>query len=421
MTDTLNPLVAAQEKVKAACDKLGADPAVYELLKEPQRTIEINIPVKMDDGSLKVFKGWRAAHNSAVGPCKGGVRFHPNVNADEVKALSLWMTFKGGALGLPYGGGKGGICVDPADLSKKELEQLCRGYVRGLYKYLGERIDIPAPDVNTNGQIMSWFMDEYIKLNGEKMDLGTFTGKPVEFAGSLGRNAATGFGVSIVVREAAKRFGLDIKTAKIAVQGFGNVGNFTVKSINRQGGKVCALAEWDRKEGNYALYNENGLDYDKMWAYKQEHGTLIGFPDAKQISEEEFWTGSYDILIPAALENVITGDLAKKLNVKLVCEAANGPTTPEGDKVLAEKNISLTPDILTNSGGVLVSYYEWVQNQYGYYWTEEDVEQKQEADMMKAIEGVFGICDEYNVTPREAVYMYAIQSIDKAMKLRGWY
>lgn len=421
MTDTLNPLVAAQEKVKAACDKLGADPAVYELLKEPQRTIEINIPVKMDDGSLKVFKGWRAAHNSAVGPCKGGVRFHPNVNADEVKALSLWMTFKGGALGLPYGGGKGGICVDPAELSKKELEQLCRGYVRGLYKYLGERIDIPAPDVNTNGQIMSWFMDEYIKLNGEKMDLGTFTGKPVEFAGSLGRNAATGFGVSIVVREAAKRFGLDIKTAKIAVQGFGNVGNFTVKSINRQGGKVCALAEWDRKEGNYALYNENGLDYDKMWDYKQEHGTLIGFPDAKQISEEEFWTGSYDILIPAALENVITGDLAKKLNVKLVCEAANGPTTPEGDKVLAEKNIALTPDILTNSGGVLVSYYEWVQNQYGYYWTEEEVQQKQEADMMKAVEGIFGIVDEYNVPLREAVYMYGIKSISQAMKFRGWY
>ena len=421
MTDTLNPLVAAQAKVKAACEKLGADPAVYELLKEPQRVIEITIPVKMDDGSLKTFKGWRSAHSSAVGPSKGGVRFHPNVNMDEVKALSLWMTFKGGALGLPYGGGKGGICVDPAELSKRELEQLCRGYVRGLYKYLGERIDIPAPDVNTNGQIMSWFVDEYVKLNGDKMDMGTFTGKPVDFGGSLGRNAATGFGVSIVTREAAKRFGLDIKTAKIAVQGFGNVGNFTVKSINRQGGKVCALAEWDRKEGNYALYNENGLDYDKMMAYKEEHGTLLGFPDAKQISEEEFWTGSYDILIPAALENVITGDLAKKLNVKLICEAANGPTTPEGDKVLAERNIPLTPDILTNSGGVLVSYYEWVQNQYGYYWTEEEVETKQEADMMKAIEGVFGVCDEYNVTPREGVYMYAIQSIDKAMKLRGWY
>lgn len=421
MTDTLNPLVAAQAKVKAACEKLGADPAVYELLKEPQRVIEITIPVKMDDGSLKTFKGWRSAHSSAVGPSKGGVRFHPNVNMDEVKALSLWMTFKGGALGLPYGGGKGGICVDPAELSKRELEQLCRGYVRGLYKYLGERIDIPAPDVNTNGQIMSWFVDEYVKLNGDKMDMGTFTGKPVDFGGSLGRNAATGFGVSIVTREAAKRFGLDIKTAKIAVQGFGNVGNFTVKSINRQGGKVCALAEWDRKEGNYALYNENGLDYDKMVAYKEEHGTIIGFPDAKKISEEEFWTGSYDILIPAALENVITGDLAKKLNVKLICEAANGPTTPEGDKVLAERNIPLTPDILTNSGGVLVSYYEWVQNQYGYYWTEEEVEAKQEADMMKAIEGVFGVCDEYNVTPREGVYMYAIQSIDKAMKLRGWY
>ena len=204
MTDTLNPLVAAQEKVRVACEKLGCDPAVYELLKEPQRVIEISIPVKMDDGTVKVFKGWRSAHSSAVGPSKGGVRFHPNVNMDEVKALSLWMTFKGGALGLPYGGGKGGICVDPAELSERELEQLARGYVRGLYKYLGDRIDIPAPDVNTNGQIMSWFVDEYVKLNGERMDIGTFTGKPVAFGGSEGRNEATGFGVAVVVREICK-------------------------------------------------------------------------------------------------------------------------------------------------------------------------------------------------------------------------
>lgn len=421
MTDTLNPLVAAQEKVKIACEKLGADPAVYELLKEPKRVIEISIPVKMDDGTTKVFKGWRSAHSDAVGPAKGGVRFHPNVNLDEVKALSLWMTFKGGALGLPYGGGKGGICVDPSELSERELEQLSRGYVRGLHKYLGERIDIPAPDVNTNGQIMSWFVDEYCKLNGDRMDLGTFTGKPVAFGGSEGRNEATGFGVAVVVREAAKRFGIEMGQAKIAVQGFGNVGSFTVKNIERQGGKVCAIAEWDKKEGNYAIYNENGIDFKELIAYKNENKTILGFPGATKISEEEFWSKEYDILVPAALENVITGERAKMINAKLVCEAANGPTTPEGDKVLTERGIQLTPDILTNSGGVLVSYYEWVQNQYGYYWTESEVEEKQEADMMKAIEGVFGVADEFNVPLREAVYMFAIKSIDTAMKLRGWY
>lgn len=421
MTDNLNPLLSAQAKVKNACDKLGEDPAVYELLKEPQRVIEIKIPVKMDDGSLKTFKGWRAAHNSAVGPAKGGVRFHQNVNADEVKALSLWMTFKGGALGLPYGGGKGGICVDPSELSERELEQLSRGYIRGLYRYLGDRIDIPAPDVNTNGQIMSWMMDEYIKVNGDKMDLGCITGKPVEFGGSQGRNEATGFGVSIVVRESAKRYGIEMKGARVAVQGFGNVGTFTVKNIARQGAKVVALAEWDKSKGNFAFYNEDGINYEELFAYKNEHHTVLGFPGAKEISDEEFWTGKYDILVPAALENVITYDVAKKLNVKLVCEAANGPTTPEGDKGLAEVNIPLVPDILTNSGGVLVSYYEWVQNQYGYYWTEKEVEEKQEADMMKAINGVFGIADEYKVTPREAVYMYGVKSLAKAMKLRGWY
>ena len=421
MTETLNPLESAQQKVKKACDKLGADPAVYEILKEPERVIEISIPVKMDDGSVKVFKGWRSAHSTAVGPSKGGCRFHPQVNLDEVKALSLWMTFKGGALGLPYGGGKGGVAVDPSELSERELEQVARGYVRGLYKYLGDRIDIPAPDVNTNGQIMSWMVDEYVKLNGDRFDIGTFTGKPVDFSGSQGRNEATGFGVAVVVREAAKRYGIDIATAKIAVQGFGNVGSYTVKNIERQGGKVCAIAEWDKKEGNYALYNENGIDFKDLLAYKEENHTLIGYPNAEKISEKDFWEGEYDILIPAALENVITAEVAEKLNVKLVCEAANGPTTPEGDKVLEERNITLTPDILTNSGGVLVSYYEWVQNQYGYYWDEAEVEEKQEADMMKAIEGVFGICDEYDVIPRDAVYMYAIQSIDKAMKLRGWY
>lgn len=421
MTETLNPLESAQQKVKKACEKLGADPAVYEILKEPERVIEVSIPVKMDDGSVKVFKGWRSAHSTAVGPSKGGCRFHPDVNLDEVKALSLWMTFKGGALGLPYGGGKGGVAVDPSELSERELEQVARGYVRGLYKYLGDRLDIPAPDVGTNGNIMSWMVDEYVKLNGDNFDIGVFTGKPVDFSGSEGRNEATGFGVAVVVREAAKRYGLDINTAKIAVQGFGNVGSYTVKNIERQGGKVHAIAEWDKKEGNYALYNEEGFDFKDLLAYKEENHTLIGYPNAEKISEKDFWEGEWDILVPAALENVITKDVAEKLNVKLVCEAANGPTTPEADKVLEERNIPLTPDILTNSGGVLVSYYEWVQNQYGYYWDEAEVEEKQEADMMKAIEGVFDVCDRYDVIPRDGVYMFAIQSVDRAMKLRGWY
>lgn len=421
MSDTLNPLVAAQEQIKVACEKLGADPAVYELLKEPKRVIEVTIPVKMDDGTVKTFKGWRSVHSDAVGPGKGGVRFHPNVNMDEVKALSVWMTFKGGALGLPYGGGKGGVCVDPSELSTRELEELSRGYIRGIHKYIGERIDIPAPDVNTNGQIMSWFMDEYAKLNGERLDMGTFTGKPVAFGGSEGRNEATGFGVAVVVREAAKRYGINMADAKIAVQGFGNVGAYTVKNIERQGGKVCAIAEWDKTEGNYALYNANGIDFKELQAYKEANGTLIGYPNAEKISSEDFWTKEYDILIPAALENAITGEVAQKVNTKLVCEAANGPVTPEGDKALSDRGIIVTPDVLTNSGGVLVSYYEWVQNQYGYYWTEAEVEEKQEADMMKAINGVFGVADEYNVSIREAVYMYSIKSIDTAMKLRGWY
>lgn len=419
--DTLNPLEAAQQMVKAACDKLGEDPAVYEILKEPLRCVEVNIPVKMDDGSVKCFTGWRALHNNALGPGKGGVRIHPDANVDEVKALSLWMTFKGGVLGLPYGGGKGGIKADPNKLSERELEALCRGYIRGIYKVIGERVDIPAPDVNTNGQVMSWFADEYIKLNNDRMDLGTFTGKPVEFNGSLGRNEATGFGVAIVVREAAKRYGVDMKHAKVAIQGFGNNGSFSFKNIEAQGATITALAEWDPEHQTYTIYNEKGLHYEDLVEYKEKNHTLYGFPDSESIDMDTFWSGEYDVVVPAALENVITSDVAKKINAKLVCEAANGPTTPQGDKILQDRGIIVTPDIMTNCGGVLVSYYEWVQNQYGYYWTEEEVQTKQEADMMKAVEGIFALADEYDVPLREAVYMYGVKSIAQAMKYRGWY
>ncbi|NLV77108.1 MAG: Glu/Leu/Phe/Val dehydrogenase [Tissierellia bacterium] len=418
--ESLNPLESAQKQVKAACDALGLDPAVYEILKEPQRMIEISIPVKMDDGTTKVFKGYRAVHNDAIGPGKGGIRFHPGVNPDEVKALSVWMTFKCGVMGVPYGGGKGGIKVDPQSLSQGELERLSRGYIQGLHKYLGEKIDIPAPDVGSNGQVMAWMADEYNKLAGES-SLGVLTGKPVAWGGSEGRNEATGFGVSVITREAAKKFGIEIEGAKVAVQGFGNVGSYTVKNVQRQGAKIVAIGEWTPSIGTYALYNEDGLDFEDLKAYMDEHKNLVGYPKAKQISLDEFWKLEVDILIPAALENAITAEVAEKVNTKLICEAANGPITPEADEVLNKRGIPVTPDILTNAGGVTVSYFEWVQNLYGYYWSEKEVEEKQEVEMVKAFNDIWALKEEYDVTIREAAYMLSVKKIADVMKLRGWY
>ena len=418
--ENLNPLESAQKQVKNACDALGLDPAVYELLKEPKRVIEVSIPVKMDDGSMRIFKGYRAVHNDAIGPGKGGVRFHPGVNLDEVKALSIWMTFKCGVMGVPYGGGKGGITCDPLSLSKGELERLSRGYIQGLYKYLGEKIDIPAPDVGSNGQIMAWMVDEYNKLVGESQ-LGVITGKPVAWGGSKGRNEATGFGVSVITREAAKKVGIEIKGAKVAIQGFGNVGSYTVKNVQKQGAKIVALGEWAPSVGTYALYNEDGLDFADMKAYMDEHKNLVGYPKAKQITLDEFWELEVDILIPAALENAITAEVAEKIKAKLVCEAANGPTTPDADEVLARRGIPVTPDILTNAGGVTVSYFEWVQNLQGYYWGEKEVEEKQEVEMVKAFNAIWKLKEEYDVTIRKAAYMLSVKKIADVMKIRGWY
>ena len=418
--ETLNPLISAQKQVKEACDRLGMDKAVYEILKEPMRVIEVSIPVKMDDGSIKVFKGFRAQHNDAVGPTKGGVRFHKNVTMDEVKALSIWMTFKCSVTGIPYGGGKGGIIVDPKELSQGELERLCRGYIDQIYKLIGEKVDVPAPDVNTNGQIMSWFADEYNKLTG-KSAIGTFTGKPVEFGGSKGRNEATGFGVAVVAREASKKLGKDIKNSTAAIQGFGNVGRFTVKNCIKLGAKVVSVAEWCKEEGVYAVYDEKGLNFDAMSEYMDKHHNLIGLPGAKRISINEFWKLNVDILIPAAMENAVTEDVAKMINAKLVCEAANGPITPEADDILNKRSIPVTPDILTNAGGVTVSYFEWVQNLMGYYWSEKEVEEKEEKAMMDAFNSIWEIKKEYNVTIRQAAYMHSIKRIAKVMKLRGWY
>ncbi|WP_437130691.1 NAD-specific glutamate dehydrogenase [Peptostreptococcus russellii] len=415
-----NVFEMAQAQVKNACDKLGMEANVYELLKEPRRVIEVNIPVKMDDGSIKVFKGFRSQHNDAVGPTKGGVRFHPNVSLEEVKALSIWMTFKCSTTGIPYGGGKGGIIVDPQELSQGELERLARGYIDGIHKLIGEKVDVPAPDVGTNGQVMSWMVDEYNRLAGVS-SIGVITGKPVEFGGSLGRNEATGFGVAVTVREAAKKLGIDMHKAKVAVQGFGNVGAFTVKNIQGQGASIVAMAEWCKEAGPYAIYKEDGLDFQEMWDYRAEKGNLLDFPGSKAISMDEFWACQVDIVVPAALENAIDENVAEKIQAKLVCEAANGPTTPEGDEVLNRRGIVLTPDILTNAGGVTVSYFEWVQNLYGYYWTEEEVAEKEEIAMVQAFEALWAIKEEFNVTLRESAYMNSVKKVAKAMKLRGWY
>lgn len=418
--ESLNPLESAQLQVKNACDALGLAPEVYELLKEPKRMIEISIPVKMDDGTLKVFKGYRALHNDAIGPGKGGIRFHPGVNPDEVKALSVWMTFKCGVMGVPYGGAKGGITVDSLKLSQGELERLSRGYVQGLHKYLGEKIDIPAPDVGSNGQVMAWMVDEYTKLTGNN-SIGVITGKPVAWGGSEGRNEATGFGVSVIAREAAKELGMDMTKVTCAIQGFGNVGRYTVKNVERQGAKIVALAEWAPSVGTYAIYNEDGLSFDDMAAYIDEHKNLVDYPKATRITLDEFWKLDVDMLIPAALENAITEDVAKIVKAKLICEAANGPVTPGADIILKERGIPVTPDILTNAGGVTVSYFEWVQNLYGYYWSEKEVEEKQEVEMVKAFNAIWKLREEYKVTVRDAAYMLSVKKVADVMKLRGWY
>lgn len=414
-TENLNPLLSAQEQVKKACDKLGLEDQVYQILKNPQRILEVSIPVKMDDGSIKTFTGFRAQHNTAIGPAKGGVRFHPNVSKDEVAALSIWMTFKCSVTGIPYGGGKGGIIVDPKTLSTAELERLCRGYVDAIYPVIGEKKDIPAPDVNTNGQIMAWMADEYMKLSGDS-SMGVFTGKPVELGGSLGRTRATGLGISIILGEALKTQGKDIKSSAIAIQGFGNVGSFTAKCAHDMGAKVVAIAEW-----NVILYNENGLDIDQLLAYRNDNKTLIGFPGATEITADKFWALDVDAILPCAMENAITREIAETIKTKLIVEGANGPTTLDADEYLKSHGMTVIPDILANAGGVTVSYFEWVQNRYGYYWGESEVEQKEELAMKNAFDAIYKIKEEYNVSMREAAYMHSIKRIATAMKLRGWY
>ena len=414
--ETLNPFEIAQKQVKSACDKLNADPAVYEILKNPMRVLEVSFPVRLDDGTVKTFIGYRSQHNNAVGPFKGGLRFHPDVTKDEVKALSTWMTFKCSVAGIPYGGGKGGMAIDPKDYSKAELERISKGFATAISPIIGEKVDIPAPDVNTNGQIMSWMVEAYEKVAG-KSTKGVFTGKPLEFGGSLARTEATGYGVHLTAKKALAKLNMDVKGATYAVQGFGNVGFYTAYYAHKDGAKIVAFSN-----SHVAIYNENGIDMEAVIKDFEENGRILtnkGY--GKDITNAELLELEVDVLAPCALENQITSENADRIKAKVITEGANGPTTPEADEILFKKGIVVIPDILANSGGVVVSYFEWVQNLQSYYWSFEEVQQKEDALLSTAFEDVWALADEYKVDLRNAAYMKSIERISKAMKLRGWY
>lgn len=414
--ETLNPFEIAQKQIKSACDKLNTDPAVYEILKNPMRVLEVSFPVKLDDGTIKTFTGYRSQHNNAVGPFKGGLRFHPAVTKDEVKALSTWMTFKCSVAGIPYGGGKGGMAIDPKKYSKGELERISRGFAEAISPLIGEKVDIPAPDVNTNGQIMSWMVDSYEKIVGHSAK-GVFTGKPLEFGGSLARTEATGYGVHLTAKKALDKLNIDVKGATYAVQGFGNVGYYTAYYAYKDGAKIVAFSNTD-----VAIYNENGIDMEAVIKDYEENGRIAenkGY--GKDFTNEELLELEVDVLAPCALENQITSENADRIKAKVITEGANGPTTPEADEILYKKGIVVIPDILANAGGVVVSYFEWVQNLQGYYWSFDEVQEKEDTVLSNAFEDVWSIADEFKVDLRNAAYMSSIRRIEKAMKFRGWY
>jgi len=404
----------ALEQFQRAADLMKLDPNVQEILRKPRRILSINFPVKMDDGRILLYQGFRSQHNNALGPYKGGIRFHPNVTIDEVKALSMWMTWKCAVAGIPFGGAKGGVTVNPKILSHAELERLSRSFFSLISEIVGPFRDIPAPDVYTDSQTMAWFMDEYSK-NDRNNPFAVVTGKPLIIGGSLGRDSATGRGVSINIEEAARHMKIDLKKATCAIQGFGNVGSFTHMFLEEAGVKVVAVS--DSKGG---IHKKTGIWFNDVSAHKKKTGSITNLPGGENITNEELLELDVDILVPAALEDVITEKNAPKIRAKLVAEGANGPTTPEADDILFKKDITLIPDILANSGGVSTSYLEWVQNLQHLYWSAEEVDQRLKAIMKKAFAEVWKTSQEYNVDMRTGAYVYAIAKVTSAMKIRGW-
>ncbi|NDI34327.1 Glu/Leu/Phe/Val dehydrogenase [Chengkuizengella sediminis] len=386
---------------------------MFDLLKEPLRLLKVRIPVMMDNGKVHVFTGFRAQHNDAVGPTKGGVRFHPDVTEDEVKALSIWMTLKCGITDIPYGGGKGGIICDPRKMSFKELERLSRGYVRAISQVVGPSKDIPAPDVMTNSQIMAWMLDEYSRIR-EFDSPGFITGKPLVLGGSHGRETATAKGVSIMIKEALRKKDIAIQDAKVIIQGFGNAGSYLAKFLHEAGAKVVGIS--DVLGG---LYDPNGLDIEFLIDRRDSFGTVTNL-FKKTISNQELLEMDCDILVPAAIENQITVHNAEKIKASILVEAANGPTTLEATQILTDKGVLLIPDVLASAGGVIVSYFEWVQNNQGYYWSEKEVHEKLEDIMIRALNKVYETHSSRGVNMRLAAYMMGVRKVAEAVKYRGW-
>ncbi|MBO1003070.1 Glu/Leu/Phe/Val dehydrogenase [Pseudogracilibacillus auburnensis] len=413
VNEKMDILTSTRTVVKEALDKLGYPNEVYELLKDSLRMIRVRIPVRMDDGSVKVFTGFRAQHNDAVGPTKGGVRFHPDVTETEVNALAIWMSLKAGIVDLPYGGGKGGIICDPREMSFRELENLSRGYVRAISQFVGPTKDIPAPDVFTNSQIMAWMMDEYSRMD-EFNNPGFITGKPIVLGGSHGRESATAKGVTICIEEAAKKRGFELEGAKIVVQGFGNAGSFLSKFLHEAGAKVVGISD-----AYGALYDPEGLDIDYLLDRRDSFGTVTTL-FKNTITNKELLELDCDILVPAAVQNQITEENAHNIKADIIVEAANGPTTMEATKILTERGKLLVPDVLASSGGVTVSYFEWVQNNQGYYWPEEEIEEKLYKVMKKSFDTIYNTAQTRRVNMRLAAYMVGVRKMAEASRYRGW-
>jgi glutamate dehydrogenase (NAD(P)+) len=414
--DALNPYESMLARFSTAAGIIGLEEEIYNILKNPVKQVIVNLPVMMDNGKVQVFEGYRIVHSTVLGPSKGGIRYAMQVNLDEVKALAAWMTWKCAIADIPYGGAKGGITCDPSKLSSGEKERLTRAYTIAMADVFGADRDIPAPDVATGPQEMAWIVDTYSKMKGEFVP-GVVTGKPIHLGGSLGRVEATGLGVMVSALEAMKKSGIKPENATAAVQGFGNVGSITAKLLSRKGVKVVAISDHTG-----AYYDENGFDVMKAIEYRDANkGTLDGFSKGRKITNEELLTLNVDVLAPCALENQITGENARDIRAKLIVEGANGPTTSDADPILAEKGVLVVPDILANGGGVTVSYFEWVQNRSGYYWSEADVNAKAEESMKKAFENVWSVSQQYKVSMRIGAYIWALKKLSVAIKSRGHY
>jgi glutamate dehydrogenase/leucine dehydrogenase len=411
LNEKINPFEVALKQLEEASKILNLEKGMLEILSNPKRILTVSIPTRMDDDTIKVFTGFRSQHNDARGPHKGGIRYHPDVTLDEVKALSMWMTWKCAIANIPYGGGKGGIICNPKQMSENELERMTRRFAYLIADIIGPYKDIPAPDVYTGGKEMAWIMDTYSALKGNYVQPEVITGKPLAIGGSLGRTEATGRGLAYTVREAAKKRNMDMKQATFVVQGFGNAGQFSSKLVEEQGAKMIAASD---SQG--AIINTNGISVDE---FKIETGSIVGFGDAKSITNDELLETECTILIPAALENQITKNNVDKIKTQIIAEAANGPTTPEADDILYKKNILVIPDVLANGGGVTVSYFEWLQNLRREYWTEEEVNNRLDMNITKSFFDVYDTHEKYKVDMRKAATLLAVQRVVEAINIRG--